>query len=156
MLAVPSHCGLPLGTRQLWRCPVGWCTVWKGTAKDSVGHLRDRHGVAASVELKTLGRYFPWTVKRKIWNKVLCSDVSGIAMDVMLFHEHGRWLVNRYMIFSDPLPHVSLRRTVISKLLVFTHRAMAVAQLNALHMSISSSGTSISAPVGVLERCLRF
>ena len=38
------------------------------------------------------------------------------------------------MIFSDPLPHVSLRGMVISKLLVFTHQAMVVAQLTALHL----------------------
>ena len=58
-----------------------------------VDHLRDQHGVGASVELKMLGRYFSmWTVKREIWNKVLCLGVSGIATDVMLFHEHGRWL----------------------------------------------------------------
>ena len=64
-------------------------------------HLRDQHSVGASVELKMLGRYFPpWTVKREIWNKVLCSDISGIATDVMLFHEHGRRLVHRYIILS--------------------------------------------------------
>ena len=25
---------------QLWRCPVTWCTVWKGTAQDCVDHMR--------------------------------------------------------------------------------------------------------------------
>ena len=24
---------------QLWRCPVAWCTVWKGTAQDCVDHM---------------------------------------------------------------------------------------------------------------------
>ena len=24
---------------QLWRCPVTWCTVWKGMAQDCVDHL---------------------------------------------------------------------------------------------------------------------
>ena len=25
---------------QLWRCPVMWCTVWKGTAQDCIDHMR--------------------------------------------------------------------------------------------------------------------
>ena len=28
---------------QLWRCPVTWCTVWKGTAQNCVDHLRRTH-----------------------------------------------------------------------------------------------------------------
>ena len=55
------------------------------------------------------------------------------------------------MNFSDPLPHVSLMGMVISKLLAFTHRALAVVQLTALHLSIPSSGTTSSEPPGVQE-----
>ena len=62
----------------------------------------------------------------------------------MLFHEHGDRLVQKYMIFSDPLPHRSLRGRVITKLLAFTDRAMALAQLTALHLSIPSSGTTLT------------
>ena len=25
---------------QLWRCPVMWCTVWKGTVQDCIDHMR--------------------------------------------------------------------------------------------------------------------
>ena len=28
---------------QLWRCPVSWCTIWKGTAQDCVNHMRRVH-----------------------------------------------------------------------------------------------------------------
>ena len=65
--------------------------------------------------------------------------------------EYGRRLVHWYMIVSDPLPHVSLRGTVISKLLAFTHRAMAVVQSTALHRSIPSSRMTSSEPAGVQE-----
>ena len=28
---------------QLWRCPIPWCSVWKGTAQDCVDHLYLQH-----------------------------------------------------------------------------------------------------------------
>ena len=28
---------------QLWRCPVEWCTVWKGYVKECLNHLRGKH-----------------------------------------------------------------------------------------------------------------
>ena len=31
-----------LDLAQLWRCPVAWCPVWKGTSQDCVDHMR-RH-----------------------------------------------------------------------------------------------------------------
>ena len=52
-----THCGKHIQTNlgkhiplfhielaQLWRCPVTWCTVWKGTAQDCVDHLRRKGG----------------------------------------------------------------------------------------------------------------
>ena len=35
---------------QLWRCPVMWCTVWKGTAQDCIDHMRRIHKVPLSVK----------------------------------------------------------------------------------------------------------
>ena len=29
---------------QLWRCPVEWCAVWKGSVSDCLRHLQDKHG----------------------------------------------------------------------------------------------------------------
>ena len=29
-----------LDLAQLWRCPVSWCTVWKGTPQDCMDHVR--------------------------------------------------------------------------------------------------------------------
>ena len=40
---------------QLWRCPVEWCSVWKGTVQDCLDDLRGKHNGAQLVVLKTLG-----------------------------------------------------------------------------------------------------
>ena len=34
---------------QLWRCPVSWCTQWKGTPQDCVDHVCQKHNVGYSV-----------------------------------------------------------------------------------------------------------
>ena len=67
----------------------------------------------------------PWTVTRAAWNVALRPSVSGIAMDVMLFHQHSGRLVHRYCIFADPLPHMSLRVPVMSRLAI---QALAMAR----------------------------
>ena len=36
---------LHLDLAQLWRCPVSWCTVWKGKPQDCMDHLRGAHNV---------------------------------------------------------------------------------------------------------------
>ena len=51
---------------QLWRCPVTWCTVWKGTAQDCIDHLRRTHDAPQVVKAANLARYFPlWKVTRE-------------------------------------------------------------------------------------------
>ena len=44
---------------QLWRCPVEWCTVWKGSVQDCMDHLRSKHNGTRFLGLKTLGKFFP-------------------------------------------------------------------------------------------------
>ena len=44
---------------QLWRCPVLWCTVRKGTAQDCIDHMRRTHDVPLTVKAANLARYFP-------------------------------------------------------------------------------------------------
>ena len=82
----------------------------------------------------------PWTVPRELWQTALQPEVSGIAVDVRLFHEAGSRLVHKYRIYKDPLPYPALRGGVIPKLLSFVGRAMAIAQLTQLRISIPSSG----------------
>ena len=39
---------------QLWRCPVTWCTVWKGTPPDCVDHMRKAHDIPPLVKVANL------------------------------------------------------------------------------------------------------
>ena len=100
---INSH--LELG--QLWRCPVEWCAVWKGSVRDCLGHLNDKHGGSTFLALKNVAKFFPpWTVTRDVWQTALRS---GIAVDARLFHEAVCRLVHRYCVYKDPFPHPPLR-----------------------------------------------
>ena len=58
---------LHLDLAQLWRCPVSWCTVWKGTPQDCLDHLRGAHNVPWEVKSACLEKFLPpWTVSRKL------------------------------------------------------------------------------------------
>ena len=52
---VPSF-HLDLG--QLWRCPVSWCTQWKGTPQDCIDHIRKKDNVGDSVRRPVWGNGF--------------------------------------------------------------------------------------------------
>ena len=81
---------------QLWRCPLEWCAVWKGSMSDCLGHLQDKHGGLQYVALKNLAKFCPpWTVPRDLWLTALRPGVSGIAVDARLFHEAGCRLVHK-------------------------------------------------------------
>ena len=84
---------------QLWRCPVEWCTVWKGSVRACQDHLSERHGGSSLFGLKNVSP--PWTVSRHIWQMALRPDISGVAVDARLFHEAGCRLVHRYQVFKD-------------------------------------------------------
>ena len=74
---------------QLWRCPVTWCTVWKGTAQDCVDHLRKTHEISQSVKAANLARYFPpWTVTRSQWPEMTPPAISGVAIDTLAVQPH--------------------------------------------------------------------
>ena len=71
----------------------------------------------------------------------LHPDVSGIAVDVRLFHEAWCYLVHKYRVYKDPLTHPALGGGgVPARLLSFVGWAMAIAQLTHLHISIPASG----------------
>ena len=62
---------------QLWRCPVTWCTVWKGTPQDCVDHMRKAHDIPPLLKAANLARWFPpWTVTRKQWSSMTRPAVS--------------------------------------------------------------------------------
>ena len=83
-----ARCHLDLA--QLWRCPVAWCTVWKGAQQDLMDHVRHAHRVpeeVQSVKLETL--IAPWTVTRKVYTESLTSRHSRISNDILLFSDIG-------------------------------------------------------------------
>ena len=126
---------------QLWRCPVEWCTVWKGSVRACLEHLTEKHGGSTFCALKNVAKFFPsWTVTRSVWQAALQPDVSGIAVDARLFHEAGCRLVHRYRVYKDPFPHPALRGGVVPRLLSCVSRAMAIAQLTHLRISVPASG----------------
>ena len=73
---------------QLWRCPVSWCTVWKGTPQDCMDHQRRAHDVPWEAKSACLEKYLPpWTVTRQVWSDSLSAQHSGISTDVLLFSD---------------------------------------------------------------------
>ena len=128
---------------QLWRCPVEWCAVWKGSVRECRDHFKDKHSGSETIDFDQVSKAFPaWTVPRDFWSKALRPEISGIAVDVMLFRESGRKLVHKYRVYRDPLPHPALREGRISKLILLANRAMAVAKLTQLRIAIPSSGSA--------------
>ena len=78
-----------------------------------------------------------------IWQTALRPDVSGIAVDARVFHEAGCRLVHRYRVYKDPFPHPALRGGgggVLPRLLSFVVRAMTIAKLTPLRISIPALG----------------
>ena len=74
---------------QLWRCPVAWCSHWKGMPQDCIYHIH-RHQTRLSIKASNLGKWFPpWTMTRTAWKAALKPKVSGVATDVILFSPTG-------------------------------------------------------------------
>ena len=109
-----------LDLAQLWRCPVGWCPVWKGTSQDCVDHMRRAHNTPISVKAGNLARWFPpWTVTREQWHSMSRPSVSGIAIDTFLFSRIGTLLFHRYRVFDRLGSHPAFRKPYMPKLFMF-------------------------------------
>ena len=124
-------------------CDVAQSSAAQGSVRGCLDHLTDKHGGSTFFALNNVAKFFPpWTVTRDVWQTALRPDVSGIAVDACLFHEAGCRLVHRYHVYKDPFPHPALRGGggVIPRLLSFVGRAMAIAQLTQLRISIPASG----------------
>ena len=94
-----------------------WCTVWKGSVSDCLGHLHEKHGGSQYVAMNNLGKFFPpWTVPRDVRLTAFGLDVSGVAVDAQLFHKSGCRLVHKYRIYRDPIPHQVLLGRVLNTL----------------------------------------
>ena len=91
---------------QLWRCPVTWCMVWKGTAQDCIDHMRRAHDIPPIVKAANLARWFPpWTVTREQWSSMSRPAVSGIAVDTLLFSRIGLPLFHHYRVVNRSGTH---------------------------------------------------
>ena len=80
--SLESHmmcCHLDLG--QLWRCPVEWCAVWKGSVRECREHFNDKLSGSATLDFENVSRSFPpWTVPRDLWERGIAVDArSGKA-----------------------------------------------------------------------------
>ena len=110
-----ARCHLELA--QLWRCPVSWCTVWKGTHQDLMDHIHGAHNVPGEIKKVSLETLFPpWTVTRQVYTESLTSRHSGISNDVLLFSDIGFSLVHHYRVHRRGLPHVVFRRNYLKQL----------------------------------------
>ena len=102
---------------QLWRCPVSWCTVWKGTPHDLMDHIRDGHNVPGEIRGVSLEMLFPpWTVTRQVCAESLTAQHSGISNDVLLFSEVGLSLVHHYHVHRIGRPHAAFRGKYLAQL----------------------------------------
>ena len=95
---------------QLWRCPVTWCTVWKGTAQNCVDHMRRAHDISPLMKAANLARWFPpWTVSREQWSSMSRLAVSGRAVYTLLFSRIGVPLFHRYQVVNRAGTHGAFR-----------------------------------------------
>ena len=59
---------LHLDLVQLWRCPIAWCTTWKGSPQDCLKHVRSGHDAPWVSKTASIEKYAPpWTVRRQLW-----------------------------------------------------------------------------------------
>ena len=128
---------------QLWRCPVEWCAVWKGSVRECRDHFNEKHNGSETLDFDKVSKSFPaWTVTRDFWERALKPEISGIAVDIRLFHDSGRRLIHKYRVYQDPLPHPALWEGRITKLISLVNRAMVIAKLTHLRIAIPSSGST--------------
>ena len=110
-----ARCHLQLA--QLWRCPVLWCTIWRGTPQDVMTHLVAGHRVPEEIKRISLQKLFPpWTVTREQYAESLSPKRSGISNDALLFSEVGLTLVHHYRVHSEGLPHAMFRGKYLAQL----------------------------------------
>ena len=103
---------LHLDLVQLWRCPIAWCTTWKGSPQDCLEHDAPWVSKTASIE-----KYAPpWTVRRQVWTDSLRVDSSGISTNMLLFSEVGLPLTQHYRVYKGGLPHAVFRTDYLSRI----------------------------------------
>ena len=111
---------------QLWRCPVTWCTVWKGTSQDCIDHMRKAPDIPPLVKAANLACWFPpWTVTSEQWYSMTRPVVSGIPVDTLLFSHIGVPLFHRHRVFDRPDAHAVFRGMYMQWMHTFLEEADA-------------------------------
>ena len=132
-----------LDLAQLWRCPVSWCTVWKGTPQDCMDHVRGAHDVPWVVKSASIEQFVPpWTVRRQVWSDSLKAGHSGISTDVLLLSDINLSLVHHYRIHRCGLPHIAFRKDYLAHLRALVPPAVAQSREEMLS-PVSSSPVSL-------------
>ena len=134
-----------LDLAQLWRCPVDWCPVWKGTSQDCVDHMRRAHNTPISVKAGNLACWFPpWTVTREQWHGMSRPSVSGIAIDTFLFSRIGMPLFHRYRVFDRLGSHPAFWGPYMPRLFTFLKDSDADSIRRSHRRRAKEIGTSMS------------
>ena len=61
--------------------------MWKGSVRECQDHFNEKHSGSETLDFDKVSKTFPaWTVTRDVWKAALRPAVSGIAVDVKLFH----------------------------------------------------------------------
>ena len=108
---------LHLDLVQLWRCPIAWCTTWKGSPQDCLEHVRSGHDAPWVSKTASIEKYAPpWTIRRQLWTDSLRIEHSGISTDMLLFSEVGMPLTQHYRVYKGGLPHAVFRTDYLSRL----------------------------------------
>ena len=108
---------LHLDLVQLWRCPIAWCTTWKGSPQDCLEHVRSGHDAPWVEKTASIEKYAPpWTVSRQLWLDSLRIEHSGISTDMLLFSEVGMPLTQHYRVYKGGLPHAVFRTDYLQRL----------------------------------------
>ena len=108
---------LHLDVVQLWRCPIAWCTTWKGSPQDCLEHVRSGHDAPWVEKTASIEKYAPpWTVPRQLWLDSLRIEHSGISTDMLLFSEVGMPLTQHYRVYKGGLPHAVFRTDYLQRL----------------------------------------
>ena len=137
---------------QLWRCPVSWCMVWKGTPRDCMDHVRGAHDVPWVVKSASIEQFVPlWTFRRQVWSDSLKPSHLGISMDVLLFSYINRSLVHHYRVHKRGLPHVTFCKEYMARLRALLPSPVAQSQYSMpspVSTSPASSRRARSAELG--------
>ena len=108
---------LHLDLAQLWRCPVSWCTVWRGSPQDCMEHLRNGHDVPWISKTASIERFAPpWTVRREVWMESMRLEHSGIINRYSAFQRARIVAETPYRVYRGGLPHAAFRSDYMARL----------------------------------------